>query len=115
MKRTLSLLAAGLFLFGTAAVPTVFAAPKNKMLSGPQEATGCLQQGPSAREYLLQSTDGTTWGVYESGDLLLNNYVGHTVTVAGDSAAASKAKAEDGATRHMKARDIVVDAQSCQK
>jgi len=112
MKRTFPLLAAGLFLFGTAATTNIFAAP-NRASSHPVEATGCLQPGPYAQEYVMQSPDGTTWGIYESKDLLLNNYVGKTVTVAGNPA--NRSSKDDGASHHMRAMDIVVESQGCQK
>jgi len=112
MKRILSLLAAGLFLFETAATTNIFAAP-SPACSHPLEAAGCLRQGPSAQEYVIQSPDSTTKGIYESRDLLLNNYVGKTVTVAGDPA--NHSSKDDEASHHMRAMDIVVENQGCQK
>jgi hypothetical protein len=86
MKRKLSITATALLFLGTAGLSTAFAAPApSAARPGTTEITGCLQPGPVAKEYLLRTSDGTTWGVNEVPDLMLNNYVRQTVTVAGDA------------------------------
>ncbi len=47
---------------------------------------------------------------------MLNNYVGQTVTVAGDAmhALPNERKSHD-ASHYVRALDVVVDSESCQK
>jgi len=81
----------------------------------PVEITGCLQQGPVAKEYLLTTSDGTTWGVNER-DMYMNNYVGHTVTVTGDVMRPTPDERKDGGAHHyLRAQDLVVESESCQR
>ena len=116
MKRALFLAASAVLFFGTAGL-TNLSATTNQSMSHSQavEVTGCLQPGPVAKEYLLQASDGTTWGINET-DMLLNNYVGRSVTVSGDHTHATTAERRDGGASHyLLARDVVVENQSCQK
>lgn len=116
MKTTLFFSAVAVLLFATAGLTNLFAST-NHSISHAQavEVTGCLQPGPVAREYLVQASDGTTWGINEK-DLLLNNYVGHSVTVAGDPTHATASERNDGGASHyLLARDVFVDSESCQK
>jgi len=70
------------------------------------EVTGCLQQGPVAKEYLMRASDGTTWGVNEA-DMMINNYVDQTVTVVGDAARpTAEERSDGGAQRYLKALDL---------
>ena len=79
------------------------------------EVTGCLEQGPAAKEYLIRSSGGTVWGVRET-DMLMNNYLGHEVTVAGDAMhAAASEQAVSGAHHFLRAYDLVVESNSCRK
>jgi hypothetical protein len=47
-----------------------------------REVTGCLTQGDSAKEFLLDGKDGSTWEVRSDG-AALKDHVGHTVTATG--------------------------------
>ena len=47
-----------------------------------RSVTGCLTQGDSAKEFLLDSKDGSTWEV-RSDDVALADHVGHVVTATG--------------------------------
>jgi hypothetical protein len=116
MKRTLFLAASTVLFFGTAGLTNLSASTNHSMShSQAVEVTGCLQAGPVAKEYLLQASDGTTWGINET-DMLLNNYIGHSVTVAGDRMHATTAERRDGGASHyLLARDVVVENQPCQK
>ena len=116
MKRTMGILATSIMFVGTVGLGTAFAAPAaTGAHRGPISVTGCLQQGPVAKEYLLHASDGTTWGVNET-DMHMNNYLGKTVTVSGDAmhSTASEEKA-GGAHHYLKAFDVLVESQSCQK
>jgi len=87
------------------------------------ELTGCLRQGPIAKEYLLLTDDGKTWAVTSADrDMYINYYVGQTVTVSGDvvhSTAAIKTLASENksaaAHGHLRAMDLMVDSETCQK
>src|SRR5215467_3664762 len=84
MKATVSLGITAAMFFGTLGSLALYAKPASHSASRtPTEVTGCLEQGPTAKEYLLKASDGTVWGINES-DMLMNNYVDHTVTVSGD-------------------------------
>ena len=116
MKKTIGVWIAGLAMVFTLGVVEAYAAPASHMAYGKTvELTGCLQQGPVAKEYLIQNSDGTTWGVNETSDLYLNHYVGQKVTVAGDVMRPTTAERKDGGAHHyLDARDVVVDAEHCQ-
>ena len=115
MKRTFLLSAASLMFAGTLGLGSSFAAPAQITPPGTTEVTGCLQAGPTAKEYLLKTTDGTTWGVTEK-DMMMNDYVGHEVTIVGDVEHLSARAAKDGdATHYVRARDLVVESTTCQK
>ena len=47
-----------------------------------RDVTGCLTQGDSSKEFLLDGNDGDTWEVKSSG-VALAEHVGHTVTATG--------------------------------
>jgi len=116
MKRSLSLFAASALFFAVVGLTNVFAST-NKTPSSTRAiaVTGCLEPGPVAKEYIVQGNDGKAWGVNEK-DLMLNNYVGKTVTVAGDPTHATlDERKSGGASHYMLARDVVVDSKSCQE
>jgi hypothetical protein len=116
MKTQVSLWITAAMFVGTLGSLTAFAKPASTAVSKkPVEVTGCLQQGPTAKEYLLQSADGTVWGINET-DMLMNNYVGHTVTIAGDSTPPTKSERSAGGAQHyLRAYDLVVDSNTCNK
>jgi hypothetical protein len=103
-------------LFGITGSLALFAKPASHTASRqPTEITGCLEQGPTAKEYLLKASDGTVWGINET-DMLMNNYVDHTVTVSGDITHPSTSERDAGGAHHyLRAYDVVVDSSSCQK
>ena len=112
MNRIRTISASAVFLVSTLGLSTAYAAPS---ATEAIEITGCLEQGPVAKEYLLQASDGTTWGVNEA-DLRMNNYVGRRVTVAGDATHPTAAERTDGGAKHyLRAMDIVVESESCSK
>ncbi len=47
-----------------------------------RNVTGCLTQGDSAKEFLLDGKDGSTWEV-RSDEVALADHIGHTVTATG--------------------------------
>ena len=106
---TMAVLFAGsLGVAGTQATSTSHAA-----YSKPIEVTGCLEQGPVAKEYLLKTSDGKTWGINET-DILINHYVGQTVTIAGDAMLPTADERKSGGAKHyLKARDLTVESESC--
>ena len=57
--------------------------------------------------------DAATWGINES-DMLMNNYVDHTVTVSGDRVHPTAAERND-AQHFLRAYDVVVQSSTCQK
>jgi hypothetical protein len=116
MKATISLWITALMLFATGGSLTLYAKPASHTASRqPTQVTGCLEQGPTAKEYLLKASDGTVWGINET-DMLMNNYVDHTVTVSGDLTHANASERSAGGAQHyLRAYDVVVDSGSCQK
>ena len=116
MKATLSLWITALMIFATGGSVALYAKPASHAASKQAtEVTGCLEQGPTAKEYLLKASDGSTWGINET-EMLMNNYVGHTVTISGDTMRPTTSERTDGGAQHyLRAYDIVVDSGSCQK
>lgn len=116
MKRSMYLSVAAVLLFAAAGLSNAFASTTHPAsASHAMEVTGCLQVGPAAKEYTVQASDGTTWGINET-DMLLNNYVGESVTIAGDTTHANSSERKaGGASQYLLARDVVVENQSCQK
>jgi hypothetical protein len=116
MKRTISMSAAAIMFVGTFGLAGAYAAPSETgSHRNPVEVTGCLQQGPTAKEYLLHASNGTTWGINET-DMLMNDYLGRTVTIAGDATHPTASERTSGGAHHyLLARDVVVESESCQK
>jgi hypothetical protein len=116
MKSTIHSWVAAMMFAGTLGVPSAHAQnPSPTTYQKPVEVTGCLQQGPVAKEYLIRASDGTTWGVNEA-DMMINNYVDQTVTVVGDAMRpTTKVRTDGAAQRYLKARDSVVESETCQK
>jgi len=116
MKARISLwITAGMF-FCTMGTFSAYATPaSNASYKKPIEITGCLEQGPTAKEYLLKTSDGTTWGVIEK-DMLMNDYVDRTVTVSGDPLHPTAEERSAGGAHHfVRAYDVVVESSTCQK
>jgi hypothetical protein len=116
MKATISLWITTLMFFCTLGTLAAQAAPApNTVSRQPVEVTGCLEQGPTAKEYLLKTSDGTTWGITET-DMLMNNYVDHTVTISGDRMHPTAAERSAGGAQHfLRAFDLVVESGTCNK
>ena len=114
MKATISLWITTLMFFGTLGTLAAHATSASNTVSRQAvEVTGCLEQGPTAKEYLLKTSDGATWGINET-DMLMNNYVDHTVTVSGDRVHPTAAERND-AQHFLRAYDVVVESSHCQK
>ena len=45
--------------------------------------TGCVTKGPSANEFLLTASDGSTWEVHNNNAIDLTSHLGHTIKVKG--------------------------------
>lgn len=116
MKANIGIWAAAIMFAGTLGTLIAQAAPASKAgYKAPVEVTGCLEQGPAAKEYLLRASDGTTWGVRES-DMLMNNYVGHEVTISGDPVHPTASERSAAGTHHfIRAYDLAVESNSCHK
>ena len=117
MKTSLLVASAALFLFAAGPMSASPAPTHAASQAHPTDVTGCLEQGPVAKEYLIRAADGTEWGVNEDDrDLRLNKYIGRTVTVVGDQEHASKEeRKEGGASHYLYARDLMVAGDACQK
>ncbi len=116
MKSNIGVWATAIMFAGTLGPLTAQASPTSKATTkGATEVTGCLEQGPVAREYLLRTSDGTTWGVREK-DMMMNNYIGHEVTVAGDVFHPTASERSAAGTQHfLRAYDLAVDSDTCTK
>jgi len=99
------------------------ATPPSNVMHKTVEITGCLQQGPVAKEYVLLGNDGSAWGVTSADkDMYLNDYVGQTVTIAGD-AVHPKSRLITVAgehnsppiSRYVRAMSVAVDSENCKK
>ena len=116
MKNLISQLTITICFMASLGLATAYATPAPAAShSKTIDITGCLQPGPSAREYLLHAADGSTWGVTET-DMLMNDYVNKTVTITGDAAHLTTSERKAGGAQHyVKAMDLVVESESCQK
>jgi hypothetical protein len=116
MKSTISIWTAAIMFVGTLGLSTAHATnAMHAVYKKPVEVTGCLQPGPVAKEYLIQASDGTIWGVNEA-DMYVNDYVGQTVTVVGDAIRPTADERTSGGAQHyLRAMDLVVESDSCRK
>ena len=103
-------------------VGSVQAAPAPQAMQKTVEVTGCLQQGPAAKEYVLLGNDDSTWGVISADkDMYMNDYVGETVTIVGDSMhpsarlKAAAAEHSQAIQHYARAMDVAVESETCQK
>jgi hypothetical protein len=92
--------------------------------------TGCVTKGPSANEFLLTASDGSSWEVHNNNAIDLTSHLGHTIKVKGvvsntkmhnmkeDAKGAAKDagmknnKTEHG---HLKVTDVRMVSESCQQ
>lgn len=116
MKTKIAIWVTVMTFVGALGISTAQAAPASQAkYQKPVEVTGCLQQGPVAKEYLIRTSDGATWGINEA-DMMMNNYVNQTVTVVGDAMRPTAAERTAGGSQHyLKAMDLAVDSETCQK
>lgn len=92
--------------------------------------TGCLSQGDNAKEFLLASSDGSTWEVRSNNAVDLSSHVGHTIEAKGvvtnakmhnmkedakDMAKDSGMKKSDTEHGHLKVTSVRMVSDSCQK
>ena len=114
MKANIGIWAAAIMFAGTLGTVTAQATSTSKAsYESPVEVTGCLEQGPAAKEYVLQASDGTKWGIRES-DMLMNNYVGHEVTISGEPVHPTASERSAAGTHHfIRAYDLAVEINSC--
>jgi hypothetical protein len=124
MKGKVSIWAAVALFVGAMALASAQATPAPQATHNKTvEITGCFQQGPVAKEYLLLSNDGTTWGVTSADkNMYMNDYVGQTVTITGDTVHPSArlktvASTQDSPTiqHYLRAMDVVVENTTCKK
>ncbi len=116
MKSTVRIWVATMMFGGALGVPSVHATNASPATyRKPVEVTGCLQQGPAAKEYLIHASDGRTWGINEA-DMMMNNYVDQTVTIVGDAVRPTADERADGGAQHyLKAMDLVVESETCHR
>lgn len=129
MRMKIALLFSSLLLFACTAMFAQGSASDSKSKSATRTITGCVSKGDSAKEFLLTSTDGSTWEV-RSDAVSLADHVGHTVEATGvvknatahnlkedAKSAASDAhmKKESAEHGHMTITDVKMVSDSCQK
>jgi hypothetical protein len=116
MKRLSTLVAASVMLVGGLGMASASTKSSAESSRKPVEATGCLERASVAKTYTVKTSDGTTWGVTEDRALLLNNYVGRTVSVSGDPIhPKASERAAVNAAHYMHAMDVAVDNDKCQQ
>jgi len=92
--------------------------------------TGCVTKGPSATEFLLTASDGSTWEAHNNNAIDLTSHLGHTIKAKGvvsntkmhnmkedakgaaTDAGMKKHSAEHG---HLKVTDVSMVSESCQQ
>ncbi len=122
MRRTISMWIAAIAFVSALALSSAQAAPAPEAMHKTVEITGCLQQGPAAKEYVVRGNDGSEWGVTSADrDMYMNDYVGQTVTIAGDAmhpSARLRTENEHSSpaiSHYVRAMDVAVDSESCSK
>jgi len=92
--------------------------------------TGCVTKGPSANEFLLTSSDGSSWEVHNNNAIDLTNHLGHTIEAKGvvshskmhnmkeDAKGAEKdagMKNNNTEHGHLNVTDVRMVSESCQQ
>jgi len=92
--------------------------------------TGCLTRGPSANEFLLTASDGSSWEVHNNNAIDLVSHVGHTVKAKGvvshskmhNMKEDAKDVVKDAGMKnnttehgHLKVTDVRMVSESCQQ
>jgi hypothetical protein len=98
-----------------------------KSKSADRTVTGCLAKGDSAKEFVLNAKNGSTWNL-KSDQVALAEHVGHTVTVKGvvsnvtmhnmkeeakDAAASAGVKKENSEHGDMEVASLKLVSSSC--
>ena len=94
-----------------------------------RSVTGCLTKGPSANEFLLTASDGSSWEVHNNNAIDLTSHLGHTIKVKGvvshskmhNMKEDAKEVAKDTGMKnnstehgHLKVTDVRMVSDSCQ-
>ncbi len=92
--------------------------------------TGCLTKGPSAKEFRLTASDGSSWEVHSNNAVNLASHVGHTIKAKGvvshskmhnmkedakDAAKDSGMKSNSTEHGHLKVTSVDMVSDSCQQ
>jgi hypothetical protein len=92
--------------------------------------TGCVTRGPSANEFLLTASDGSTWEVHNNNAIDLTSHLGHTIRAKGvvshskmhnmkedakDVAKDTGVKNNNTEHGHLKVTDVRMVSDSCQQ
>jgi hypothetical protein len=125
MKAIGVALACGLLLISVGSAQDTTSSGKSK--SADRTVTGCLAKGDSAKEFVLNGQDGSTWNL-KSDQVALAEHVGHTVKVKGvvsnvamhnmkeeakDAAAGAGVKKENSEHGDMQVASLKMVSGSC--
>src|SRR6202158_6129780 len=90
--------------------------------------TGCVTKGPSANEFLVTASDGSSWAAHKNNAVDLTSHLGHTVRVKGvvsntkmhnmkedakGAAADTGMKKNSTEHGHLKVTDVHMVSESC--
>jgi len=118
-------LACGLLLISVGSAQETTSSGKSK--SADRTVIGCLAKGDSAKEFVLNGQDGSTWNL-KSDQVALAEHVGHTVKVKGvvsnvamhnmkeeakDAAAGAGVKKENSEHGDMQVASLKMVSSSC--
>jgi len=118
-------LACGLLLISVGSAQETTSSGKSK--SADRTVIGCLAKGDSAKEFVLNGQDGSTWNL-KSDQVALAEHVGHTVKVKGlvsnvamhnmkeeakDAAAGAGVKKENSEHGDMQVASLKMVSGSC--
>ena len=125
MKAIGVALACGLLLISVGSAQDTTSSGESK--SADRTVTGCLAKGDSAKEFVLNGQDGSTWNL-KSDQVALAEHVGHTVKVNGvvsnvamhnmkeeakDAAASAGVKKENSEHGDMQVASLKMVSGSC--
>jgi hypothetical protein len=92
--------------------------------------TGCVTKGPSANQFLLTASDGSSWEVHNNNAIDLTSHLGHTIEAKGvvshskmhNMKEDAKGAAKDSGMKnnntehgHLKVTDVRMVSESCQQ
>ena len=123
VKRLTSLSAASLFLLGSVslgvastATATAQELSKTGELKSNNRGEVTVVCSRRTQRGNIRSRDGNVWEISTDRNIYLNNYVGMTVTVKGDIADSdNQSDSSQGPNHRLRATNLVVVAQSCQR